>query len=54
MLNYQKFVQKKKDLLFSSNFHFFLKLSKPIGGSFKERRSSKRESKKKKKQDKVR
>ncbi|CAF0787688.1 unnamed protein product [Adineta ricciae] len=28
------------------------KLSKPIGGSFKERRSSKRESKKKKKQDK--
>jgi len=30
-----------------------LKISKPIGGSFKERRSSKRESKKKKKQDKV-
>lgn len=50
MLNYQKYVQTKTFL--HTNI-FLFKTSKPIGGSFKERRSSKRESKKKKKQDKV-
>jgi hypothetical protein len=45
-------IDKKKLFFLLINFSF-LKVSKPIGGSFKERRSSKRESKKKKKQDKV-